>query len=133
MTLDAQPAGREAGHYRATYVPRLPGAYRVTATVTAPDGSLIGKSEAGWAAQPAAEEFARLTADRDFLQELASSTGGEIVDPDAIETFVADLPTRAAPVTEPWTAPLWHHPLYFLIAIGCLVTEWGLRRVNGLR
>ena len=49
-----------------------------------------------------------------------------------LDAFVAGLPTRDAPITEPWTAPLWHNPLYFLVAIACLAGEWGLRRVNGL-
>ena len=61
LTLDAEPDGREAGSYAATYVPRKPGAYRVVATATAPDGSTVGEREAGWAAQPAADEFARLS------------------------------------------------------------------------
>jgi hypothetical protein len=132
LTLDAEPDGREAGAYAATYVPKRPGAYRVVATATAPDGSAIGEREAGWAAQPAADEFARLEPDREFLQTIASRTRGELVDGDRLPSFAAGLSSRHAPITEPWTAPLWHHPVYFLIAIACLAAEWGLRRVNGL-
>ena len=132
ITLDAEPDGREAGLYAATYVAKQPGAYRVVATATAPDGSAVGEREAGWAAQPAADEFARLEPDREFLETLASKTGGEVVDGDGLDSFVAGLSSRKAPITEPWTSPLWHHPLYFLIAIACLSAEWGLRRVNGL-
>ena len=62
LTIDAEPDGREAGMYSATYVTKQPGAYRVLATATAPDGSTVGAREAGWAAQPAADEFARLRA-----------------------------------------------------------------------
>jgi uncharacterized membrane protein len=132
LTLDAAPDGREAGAYAATYVPKQPGAYRVVATATAPDGSTVGEREAGWAAQPAADEFARLLPDRDLLQSIAARTHGELVDGSRLDSFVASLPSRQAPITEPWTSPLWHHPLYFLVAIVCLAAEWGLRRVNGL-
>ncbi|MGE3820386.1 MAG: glutamine amidotransferase [Isosphaeraceae bacterium] len=132
LTLDAEPDGREAGTYAATYVARKPGPYRVVARATAPDGSAVGDRESGWAAQPAADEFARLTPDREFLESLAAKTGGEVVDGDRLDSFVASLASRAAPITEPWTSPLWHQPLYFLIALGCLTAEWGLRRVNGL-
>ncbi len=132
LTLDAEPDGREAGTYAATYVAREPGAYRVIATATAPDGAAVGSREAGWAAQPAADEFARLAPDRDYLKMIAAKTGGELVDGDRLESFVAGLAARDAPITEPWTSPLWHHPLYFLIAIACLAAEWGVRRVNGL-
>src|SRR6185437_9759411 len=132
LTLDAEPDASEAGTYTASYVPRQPGAYRVLATATAPDGSALCDREAGWAAQPAADEFARLQPDRDFLNTLAEKTKGEVVDGDRLDSFVGSLSSRGAPITEPWSSPLWHHPLYFLIAIGCLTAEWGIRRMHGL-
>ncbi len=132
LALDAAPAGGEAGAYAASYVAKQPGPYRVAAAATAPDGSAVGEREAGWAAQPAADEFNRLEPDRDFLKSIAAKTKGELVDGDRLDSFVASLSSRDAPITEPWTSPLWHHPLYFLVAIACLSAEWGLRRVNGL-
>jgi len=132
LTLDAEPDGREAGTYAATYVPRQSGAYRVVATATAPDGSAVGTREAGWAAQPAAEEFARLEPDRDYLKSLAARTGGEVVNGDSLDSFVTRLASKDAPITEPWTTPLWHNPFYFLVAIIALGGEWAIRRVNGL-
>jgi len=55
-----------------------------------------------------------------------------VIDGDHLSSFVAGLSARSAPITEPWTSPLWHQPFYFLVAIACLLGEWGLRRVNGL-
>jgi hypothetical protein len=132
LVVDAEPDGREAGTYAATYVPKEPGPYRIVASATAPDGSAVGQREAGWAAQPAADEFAHLEPDRDYLRTIAARTGGELVDGNGLDAFVTSLASRDAPITEPWTAPLWHQPFYFLIAIGCLAGEWGLRRINGL-
>jgi uncharacterized membrane protein len=132
LTLDAEPDGREAGTYSATYVAKQPGPYRVVATATAPDGSTVGERDAGWAAQPMADEFARLEPDREYLKALAEKTKGEVVDGERLDSFVTSLASKDAPIVEPWTAPLWHHPLYFLIAITALAAEWGIRRVNGL-
>jgi uncharacterized membrane protein len=132
LTLEAEPDPREAGTYTATYVTREPGAYRILATAVAPDGSAIGSREAGWAAQPAADEFARLEPNRDFLASIAAKTHGEVVDAANLSAFVNSLDSRTAPISEPWTLPLWHNPLYFLIAIAALAAEWTLRRVNGL-
>ena len=70
--------------------------------------------------------------DREFLKTIAAKTHGEVVDGDSLASFVASLSSRSAPITEPWTSPLWHQPLYFLFAIVCLLAEWGLRRMNGL-
>ncbi len=132
LTLDAEPDGREAGTYAATYVTREPGPYRVMATAVAPDGAVVGQREAGWAAQPAADEFARLQPDRKWLESIAARTKGEVVDGDRLASFVSSLSSRDAPINEPWISPLWHQPLYFLVAILCLAAEWGVRRVHGL-
>ena len=54
------------------------------------------------------------------------------MDGDDLPAFVAGLSAKDAPIVEPWSEPLWHQPLYFLIAIACLAAEWGIRRVHGL-
>ncbi len=132
MVLDAEPSAHEAGAYVATHVPRTPGAYRAAVEATAPDGSAVGQRETGWAAQPLADEFNRLAPNRELLAEIAAKTKGEVLAMDDLDDFVATLDSRSAPITEPWTRPLWHHPLYFVVAIGCLAGEWGLRRWKGL-
>jgi hypothetical protein len=132
MALEAEPDESEAGAYVARHVPRQPGAYRAAAKVNAPDGSPVGEREAGWVAQPEAEEFNRLKPNRALLAEVAAKTGGEVVSSEDLNRFVASLPTRKAPITEPWIRPAWHHPLFYLAIIACLVGEWGLRRWKGL-
>jgi hypothetical protein len=132
ITLQAEPSVDEAGAYVATHVPRVPGAYRASVTAIAPDGSAVGDRETGWAAQPLADEFQRLAPNHELLAEIAAKTGGEPIDLDNLDDFVATLDSRRAPITEPWTRPLWHHPLFFLVTIGCLAGEWGLRRWKGL-
>ncbi len=116
----------------ATYVPRTPGAYRAAVSVKAPDGSAVGECETGWAAQPQADEFNRLAPNRQLLDDIAAKTGGQVIDAGDLDSFVAALMQRRAPITEPWTRPLWHHPVFFLAIIACLSAEWGLRRWKGL-
>ena len=75
FALDAEPDPSEAGAYAATYVPRVPGAYRVVAKVSAPDGSAVGEREAGWvAAQPVADvdPICGSEPNREYLKEIAS-------------------------------------------------------------
>ena len=130
--LRAAPSERQAGVYVARCGASDAGAYRVKVTVAAPDGHEIGASETGWAAEPAASEFRRLSPDIALLERIARETGGEIVEPSQLDEFVAGLPNRKIPITEPWVYPLWHRPAIFLFAICCLLTEWGLRRWRGL-
>lgn len=132
IELRAEASDQEAGGYVATHVSRTPGAYRATVAVTEPDGTAVGEREAGWVAQPLADEFSHLRPNRQLLEEIAAKTDGQIVALDELDEFVASLETRKMPVTEPWIRPLWHHPLFFVFAIICLTGEWGLRRWKGL-
>jgi uncharacterized membrane protein len=132
VALRGDASDEVAGVYRTSYQPRLSGAYRVAARVTAADGSAVGTQETGWTAEPAAEEFRRLTPDHNLLSRIAQATGGEVLHIDALEDFVAGLPNRKIPITEPWIYPLWQKPFIFLLAIACLIGEWGLRRWRGL-
>jgi uncharacterized membrane protein len=132
VALTAEASSRKAGVYEASYVPRQPGAYRAEATVTAPDGSEVGRSQAGWTSDPAAEEFRDLRPNRALLDRIARATGGQVVPASDLDDFVSTLPTRHAQVTEPYVRPVWHQPWVFLLAIVCLTAEWGLRRWKGL-
>jgi uncharacterized membrane protein len=132
LDLTAEASDQQAGSYVASYVPRQAGAYRVEATVTAADGSEVGRLQTGWTSDPAADEFRALRPNRELLESIAARTGGEVVAAENLERFVARLPTRAAPITEPYVSPFWHQPWVFLLAIACLTAEWGLRRWKGL-
>lgn len=132
VRLAAQPAANESGTYRATYLPRHTGGYRAEAVVLDANGVEVGRAEAGWTSDPAAEEFRSLKPNRALLEQLARQTGGSIVPIDQLEKFAADLPNRKAPITEITATPLWHTPAMFLFALACFVAEWGLRRWKGL-
>jgi uncharacterized membrane protein len=132
VQLTAEPSLREPGTYAATYVAREAGAYSVEALITRADGKIAGHAAAGWASDPATEEFRNLKPNRGLLEKIAQRTGGRIVAMGDLEKFVRQLPEHHAPVTEAWSSPLWHHPAVFLFALGCFVAEWGFRRWKGL-
>ncbi|MGE3777704.1 MAG: hypothetical protein AB7F89_11000, partial [Pirellulaceae bacterium] len=132
LELTAQPKDDQAGVYLADVVPRLAGAYRVAVTAKAADGSDVGICETGFTHEPAMEEYQALRPNRELLERIAQRTGGQLLESDEVAGFVADLPNRKLPITEPWIYPLWHQwPMLFLAVI-CLVGEWGLRRWKGL-
>ncbi|MBI1374031.1 MAG: hypothetical protein GC159_15020 [Phycisphaera sp.] len=132
VELVAELALNEPGLFTATYIPRTTGGYHADATVTDEKLKPIGDAETGWTTDLLADEFRSLGVNRPLLETLASQTGGEMVDAADLDSFVASLPEREAPVTETWTRPLWHLPLVLLIVVGCLVCEWSLRRLKGL-
>lgn len=132
IELVAESSDKSPGSYQASFSPRVAGAYRATVSVTAADGSEVGQRPTGWAIEPETEEFRTLTVNRPFLERLAKDSGGEVVELNSLDAFVAGLPNRKIPLTENWTYPLWHQWQVFLIAVACLVGEWGLRRWRGL-
>jgi uncharacterized membrane protein len=132
VRLNAEPALSAAGLYETTYVPRVTGGYLAEAVVTDAAGVEVGRAQAGWTADPAAEEFKALKPNRALLENLARQTGGEMISANNLAAFAEKLPNRNAPITESVTTPLWHQPWVFLLALTCFAAEWGLRRWKGM-
>jgi hypothetical protein len=132
IRLVAEPALSEPGLYEATYVPRRSGGYRATAIATNAAGAEVGRAEAGWSVDLAADEFRSLAPNRALLERIARETGGRVIAAKDLESFVRQLPDRRAPVMEAWSFPLWHTPEMFGFALVCLLAEWALRRRKGM-
>jgi len=132
LTLRAEPSLTEAGLYEVPYVSRTTGGYKATAIATNSEGAEIGRSEAGWSVDLAADEFRSLVPNEALLEAIAAKTGGEVVAPENLEKFASGLPGEKAPEMESWSYPLWHTPAMFLFAMGCFLTEWGIRRWRGM-
>lgn len=132
VEVSAQASEEKSGVYGTTIASREPGAYRATVIAAADDGSEIARRETGWVSEPATDEFRRLAPNKELLQRIAKETGGEVIAADRLERFVRDLPNRRIPITEPLIEPIWHKWTVFLLAITCLVGEWGIRRWKGM-
>lgn len=132
IDLTAESSNLAPGQYSALFAPRAAGAYRARIAVTAADGSEVGQREIGWAIEPQTEEFRTLAVNNPLLNTIAHDTGGEVISADNLDGFVTSLPNRKIPNIETWTYPLWHQSSVFMLAIGCLIAEWGLRRWKGM-
>jgi len=132
LQLAADASASQPGTYLADYVATEAGACTVEAVATQSDGKMIGRAAAGWALNPAAEEFRSLKPNRAYLEALAKRTGGQVLTLEGLRDFVRQLPQRQAPIMEPWSKPLWQEPAVYLFALACFVVEWGIRRWKGL-
>ena len=132
IKLEAEPALSEPGLYQVTYVPRQTGGFKAIATVKNHQGADLGRAEAGWSSDLAAEEFRSLVPNVALLEDIARKTGGQVVAAEDLEKFVGRLPELRAPVMETWSYPAWHTPVMFAFALACLLAEWGLRRWKGM-
>lgn len=132
IELIGEPSDSEPGTYLANFVSTEPGAYCAKVSAASEDGSDIESREAGWVSDPDSEEFQSLEPNRQFLEAIAKRSGGEVLQLDEMDEFVDSLEYREVPITETRTTPWWHRWPIFLLAIGLLVGEWGIRRLKGL-
>lgn len=132
VLIPAEPSATEPGVFEASYFPRASGGYRVEATVEGEDGRVAGVAQTGWSTNLASTEFRDLRPNVAAMEKLAKATGGRVLAPDDLESFVKSLPAERAPVMETWTTPLWHTPWVLLAALTCFLAEWTIRRRRGL-
>jgi hypothetical protein len=132
VKIEAEASLQEAGLYEATFVPRKSGSYRATVEVTDIEGQSVGSREIGWVSEPLIAEFDKIVPNRALMRQLAEKTGGEVIAVNRLNRFTENLSARSMPVSEQWTDPIWDQPWVFMLALGCLVGEWGLRRWKGL-
>jgi len=136
VQLTAAAVPTESGLFEAPYVPRTSGGYFAWIKATDATGAVLGEAETGWTVDLEGREFQSIRANRPLLERIARQTGGRIVELDELDRFARDLPSRQAPISEVWVRPLWDLPgvlpASFLLAVGCFVAEWALRRWKGL-
>ena len=77
-------------------------------------------------------ELANVSCNREFLQQLATTTGGQLLEPWQLK----DLPELLKPQDEVNSVlqeeTLWYHWSVMLLFFALLTSEWGIRKMNGL-
>ncbi len=130
--LVGDASSEESGSYQGNFWSAKPGAFSAKTTVTDGLGKAVGIAETGWVSEPAADEFASVKPNVTLLQDIARATGGRVVKLEELEAFVPTLATRASPIQESSSYPIWHRSIWLLLAIICFGAEWGIRRRGGL-
>jgi hypothetical protein len=136
VQITAEPVLTESGLFEATHIPRSNGGYFAKAIVTDANGSELGEAKTGWPVDLEANEFRSIGINRPLLERIAHQTRGNVVELEALDKFVRNLPNKAAPITETWIKPLWDlpgvFPAVFLFVLICFTGEWTLRRWKGM-
>lgn len=63
-----------------------------------------------------------------FLRSLTRGTGGRMLRPGEVRSYLAGVPKERTERTEAVRADIWRSPWYVLAALGLLMTEWWMRR-----
>jgi len=125
-------SGAETGAFESSYRLGEEGGYVARAKVRDEAGQMIGEVEAGWASNPAADEYASLQPNVSLMEKLAERTGGDVLAVSDLAGWANELPMKKADVMKPFPTTLWHLPWMFAAALLLLVTEWWLRRRHWL-
>ncbi|HEY1189267.1 MAG TPA: hypothetical protein VGE74_16565, partial [Gemmata sp.] len=138
---------------KVLFRPTAPGEYfvSVTSPVKRPDGTIeknpdgtdkLHRGTAKFIAVPdISDEMLRVNADPQFMERLSVPTGGRALRLEDLPGFLKELKVEAPPDLgkKPRYYPDWHRnrsrgflPLWLVVFVALLGTEWGLRRLWGL-
>jgi hypothetical protein len=134
LAADKQVPGR----YFGTFNDLPPGAYKVAARGKAisqllPKAEDADKAQATISVQRVGSvEMLNTECNRPLLEQIAQITGGQVIPPTAIAE-VLQLVSFTPEVSESIErSPLWNRWSNLLIVLGCLFTEWTVRKGKGL-
>jgi hypothetical protein len=99
----------------------------VSASTTRPAGAKTA------ATRPTGEaEMSDLIGDEYWLRKISDSSGGQFYRLDQVDLLPKRLNDLRDDVNRPIEVPLWDGPYLFLLVLGCLSAEWGIRKRYGL-
>ena len=133
--IAGEPSEDVIGRFEVVMSAIEPGAYTAEVVATLNEAGQLPEeltATTGWASQPDQEEMASVAANSRFLNDVAAATGGRVIGMAELDSFVDDLANSDAPLVEVWSWPIWHQWWVFVVAVGCFVTDWTLRRRLGL-
>jgi len=132
--LSPAQVGTDSARWDAVVTMDQPGAYRFVATL--PKAEEVHEEQATrtlFIPNPPGE-LDEVSADPKFMAELATRSGGEVVEPDALRELLESMQAQRhdrSPGDAEWQAR-WDHPISMLLILSLLGGEWFVRRRNGL-
>jgi uncharacterized membrane protein len=131
-TLSLLPVAGSDGNYAATFEPARPGSYEVSVQARLDRAVLQADKAIALVGRPNLE-FDRLDLDEQRLARIARATGGQYVHISNSEQLRTALDREVRKRRIALEQPLYWPGLYWLLFVGLLAAEWGLRRRYQLR
>ncbi len=120
-------AGTGRAAFTGTFIPPLPGVYRVEVSDPLLRDHAVAVDIEVWQNN---DELRRPETDHALLAGLARQTGGAVVPPADLARLRDLLPRRAVRLAlAPDEQPLWDNPLALILVVGLLTLEWVGRRL----
>jgi uncharacterized membrane protein len=120
------------GKYRATYLPRRLGRYRLTVRAQRA-GDLLAEHTIAFQLGAASAEMDKLDPNHALLARIAKVSGGRSWRPADAHKIAALIPAADTERTETREELIWHAPSVLILFVLFLCLEWFLRRRYNLR
>ncbi len=126
LELQLRPEDADARTFAATWLPTQPGEWSIRAV----DAALAGLGLEGEATVAFPDdELRRPETNHDLLADLASRTGGRVLEISDLADIENELPNRRVRLVTERDEPLWDTPLTLIVIITLLTAEWVGRRL----
>jgi hypothetical protein len=119
------------GEYRASFTPKDTGQFRVR-TLAYQGDSLLGVDTTFVRAAESRAEYFGAQMNRPLLQRIAEETGGKFYTPDRLGNLAEDMTYTKSGAVAVQQLDLWDMPLFFVLLVGLVGTEWVYRKFRGL-
>src|SRR2546426_459644 len=129
--VDLKWVVRKDGIYFGEFKPSAKGTYKVSVKASR-QGKEIGKAEQFFQVTESNLEFYSAGQNKDLLSRLASETGGKYYTLADAKNLPEEITYMETPNSIPQILPLWDMPIFLLVLCVFLISEWALRKRQGL-
>ncbi len=119
------------GEYLAGFATEEEGLYEVRTDV-ARGGEQLGSQTTYVQVTDPMDEYFGAQMKSSLLRRLAEETGGQFYTPETVRSLPEDVRYTESGSTVYEELEIWDMPVVFLLLVGLLATEWGLRKARGL-
>jgi len=121
-----QPAGEQPGFYEVSYLAARPGTYTLTL-----DHDPDAKVET--LVSDAQFELGETAMNAPLMEKMAEASGGRFFREEDLAELPEILDAESETVKSLVDLDIWSSPLFFLILLGLMTTEWVIRKLSGLK
>lgn len=132
LTAGADLSADSRAKYLARYEAAHEGLYRVEILAHGRQGQFLGKAETAFFIEPSQAELANVDLQAPLLQRLAEITGGRYFHLNESQDLPDAISVSRSSFSKLTEHDIWDAPIFFLMIVAMLATEWFIRRARGL-
>lgn len=131
LLLPVEESIQEAGLYSTSFAPEETGLHRLALKALDDNDETVETLEEAFLVEPDRREFQNAEFNPGFLRDLSQATGGNFYSLDGLDELAGAIPVPLRRDAEELWIHLWHLPVFYLVLVAMMATEWYVRRRKG--